>query len=249
MTFLPVSKALSGANDPQDDSRATYVPEVSLARGASGDHTDPSFETFIAQPLRAGRGEQEFNAIAFLPGGSPKTRSIGAAEELTPTLGSADNGSTRTPAVAYRKATKVHGPDDAERWEEDEVTNTLDAGGQEARLGEAVVFTERSRRDGRTLETQSELAYALTNPGSGGRTHSRQLMDASMSVRRLTPTECERLQGFPDGWTQGLSDSARYRMLGNAVCVPVAAWLARRIVSVDGQCAAEHPTIRSAERL
>lgn len=55
-------------------------------------------------------------------------------------------------------------------------------------------------------------------------------------VRRLTPKECERLQGFPDDWTrwgadgEELSDSARYRMIGNAVCVNVAQWLARRII-------------------
>lgn len=48
-------------------------------------------------------------------------------------------------------------------------------------------------------------------------------------VRRLMPIECERLQGFPDGWTDGQSDSARYRQLGNAVAVPVASWLAQRI--------------------
>jgi DNA (cytosine-5)-methyltransferase 1 len=50
-----------------------------------------------------------------------------------------------------------------------------------------------------------------------------------MQVRRLTPTECERLQGFPDGWTAGFSDSTRYRMLGNAVAVPVAEWIAKRL--------------------
>jgi len=50
-----------------------------------------------------------------------------------------------------------------------------------------------------------------------------------VGVRRLTPLECERLQGFPDGWTEGESDSARYRMLGNAVTVNVAEWIARRI--------------------
>ena len=49
-------------------------------------------------------------------------------------------------------------------------------------------------------------------------------------VRRLTPVECERLQAFPDGWTEGESDSARYRMLGNAVCVNVAAWIGRRVM-------------------
>ena len=40
-------------------------------------------------------------------------------------------------------------------------------------------------------------------------------------VRRLTPTECERLQGFPDGWTEGVSDTQRYKTLGNAVTVNV----------------------------
>lgn len=54
----------------------------------------------------------------------------------------------------------------------------------------------------------------------------------AVGVRRLTPTECERLQGFPDGWTAGQSDTQRYRQLGNAVAVPVAQWLAGRIVEV-----------------
>jgi DNA (cytosine-5)-methyltransferase 1 len=52
-----------------------------------------------------------------------------------------------------------------------------------------------------------------------------------MAVRRLTPLECERLQGFPDGWTDELSDSVRYRTLGNAVAVPVAEWIGRRMVA------------------
>ena len=55
----------------------------------------------------------------------------------------------------------------------------------------------------------------------------------SHGVRRLTPIECERLQGFPDGHTAGQSDSARYRQLGNAVAVPVAEWLGRLIVEVN----------------
>lgn len=61
----------------------------------------------------------------------------------------------------------------------------------------------------------------------------RLIANASAAVRRLTPTECERLQGFPDGWTEGHSDSARYRMLGNAVCVPVAEWIGRRIAAYE----------------
>lgn len=57
------------------------------------------------------------------------------------------------------------------------------------------------------------------------------------AVRRLTARECERLQGFPDDWTlvpnakgKPMADGPRYKMLGNAVSVPVAEWLARRIL-------------------
>jgi len=48
-------------------------------------------------------------------------------------------------------------------------------------------------------------------------------------IRRLTPTECERLQGFPDGWTEGVSDSQRYKCLGNAVTVKVIEAIAERL--------------------
>lgn len=44
-------------------------------------------------------------------------------------------------------------------------------------------------------------------------------------IRRLTPTECERLQGFPDGWTEGISDNQRYKCLGNAVTVNVVEYI------------------------
>lgn len=77
---------------------------------------------------------------------------------------------------------------------------TLQAGHHHA-VATAMAFTERGRKEGRTLEAQPDLAYALTNPGSGGRTHSRQILDARSAVRRLTPRECERLQGFPDDYT------------------------------------------------
>lgn len=52
-------------------------------------------------------------------------------------------------------------------------------------------------------------------------------------VRRLTPTECERLQGFPDGWTDSQSDSQRYKQMGNAVAVPVVQWIVNRLVEVN----------------
>ena len=57
-------------------------------------------------------------------------------------------------------------------------------------------------------------------------------------IRRLTPLECERLQGFPDGWTDlpGASDAARYKALGNSVAIPCVMFLMQGI-----RYAVEHP--------
>lgn len=67
--------------------------------------------------------------------------------------------------------------------------------------------------------------------------------DMKTVVRRLTPLECERLQGFPDGWTDigewtdtkgkkhKEADSPRYKALGNSICLPYWEWLARRIAA------------------
>lgn len=78
---------------------------------------------------------------------------------------------------------------------------------------------------------KTDVARAVDSAGwTAGQGGTLALGSAAQScVRRLTPTECERLQGFPDGWTEGFSDSVRYRMLGNAVAVPCAQWIARRI--------------------
>jgi DNA (cytosine-5)-methyltransferase 1 len=60
-----------------------------------------------------------------------------------------------------------------------------------------------------------------------------------MAVRRLTPKECERLQGFPDGYTdvtyrnKPAADGPRYRALGNSMAVPVMAWIGQRIAEVE----------------
>mgnify|MGYP001582410148 CR=1 FL=1 len=81
--------------------------------------------------------------------------------------------------------------------------------------------------------TWAQLAIrAVREAGDYVSSISESRVDA-VGVRRLTPTGCERLQGFPDGFTEGFSDSIRYRMLGNAVAVPCAEWIARRIIGND----------------
>ena len=64
-------------------------------------------------------------------------------------------------------------------------------------------------------------------------------VDTGMAVRRLTPTECERLQGFPDGYTdirhggKATPDGPRYKALGNSMAIPPMRWLGQRIALVE----------------
>lgn len=91
-----------------------------------------------------------------------------------------------------------------------------------------VYYSHENRQD--SIYNTDAPANALTV----SRTRVMQSYAVDQGIRRLTPTECERLQGFPDGWTAGQSDAARYRQLGNAVAVPVVEWIGRRIAQAEG---------------
>jgi DNA (cytosine-5)-methyltransferase 1 len=91
----------------------------------------------------------------------------------------------------------------------------------------AVAFAENQR--GEVLET--DYARQMTT-GGGKPGQGYPAVRQGMAVRRLTPMECERLQGFLDGWTEGFPDSVRYRMLGNAVSQTVSLWLGFRLRAV-----------------
>lgn len=84
---------------------------------------------------------------------------------------------------------------------------------------------DEQNRQGVGVGEEGEPAHTVTGAAVHG-------VATDSTVRRLTPTECERLQGFPDGWTDGQADSARYRQMGNAVAVPVFEWVIGRLVAV-----------------
>ena len=65
-------------------------------------------------------------------------------------------------------------------------------------------------------KSHSDRSPTLTEPH-----HNTLRVREGKRIRRLTPIECERLQGFPDNWTEGFSDTQRYKMMGNAVTVNV----------------------------
>jgi DNA (cytosine-5)-methyltransferase 1 len=95
--------------------------------------------------------------------------------------------------------------------------------------------TSNSSREGLGIGNEGDPAYTLQAA------HSHAVA-SSLSVRRLTPTECERLQGFPDGFTQipwrnkpaeNCPDGPRYKALGNSMAVPVMRWIGHRIQEVE----------------
>ena len=75
-----------------------------------------------------------------------------------------------------------------------------------------------------------EICPTLTSAMGAGGGHIPII--GTMAVRRLTPTECERLQGFPDNYTnikENCPDGPRYKALGNSMAVPVMRWIGERI--------------------
>lgn len=119
--------------------------------------------------------------------------------------------------------------------------------------GEGFDASEDGTGRGTPLIVAPDVAIPLTASGRGtertGESRGQDTLIAcrdvaasltsNFGVRRLMPVECEALQGFLRDWTatgadgKPISDSARYRMLGNAVAVPVAEWIARRIARLE----------------
>lgn len=97
------------------------------------------------------------------------------------------------------------------------------AGGKGAKTGLYAVPTKSLDRNQRNY--QGDYSFTVDTVGTGG-------ILKDYRIRRLTPTECERLQGFPDGWTSMLSDTQRYKCLGNAVTVNVIEAIISKIMQV-----------------
>jgi DNA (cytosine-5)-methyltransferase 1 len=97
-----------------------------------------------------------------------------------------------------------------------------------------VAFSENQQ--GQVWEHDSVQAL---NKGGGKPGQGYAAIRQSSAVRRLTPRECERLQGFPDDFTlvphrgKPMADGPRYKMLGNSMAVPVISWIGRRIAMVE----------------
>ena len=97
---------------------------------------------------------------------------------------------------------------------------------------QAVAFVQNTRNEVRLMGGDGQIGGALSaEPGMKQQCY----VAGGMAVRRLTPRECERLQGVPDGYTlverngKLMADGPRYKMLGNGFAVPVARWIGERL--------------------
>lgn len=138
--------------------------------------------------------------------------------------------------VSYRIA------GDGSAYEEGSIAAPLTTGTDSS--ANAVAFDMRGREGGSQLEGPHDTANIRAASGGSSRSYVAQ----PWPVRRLTPTECERLQGFPDDFTripyrgkpaELCPDGPRYKALGNSWAVNCAAWIAERINEVDDWTAQE----------
>lgn len=153
----------------------------------------------------------------------------------------------------FRKVHRASSPSDKETWEPGEQANTLNCFDVGERDTHAIVGTLKGtsgRHAGTIHKDHAAVAfhtmqYPISGPLSPALTQGNKdgwgaigVLDG-WGVRRLTPREWERLQGFPDDWTlvpyRGslAKDSPRYKAIGNSMAVPVMRWLGQRIALVD----------------
>ena len=163
-------------------------------------------------------------AAGFIGKAAPSAGSIGYTRECAPTLIAG-----KEMHVAIYDMTHAN---EVMRPVKDGIVPTLNA-----RMGTGGNQVPVAHIYGTKSYSEYEAGKVATLRASGGAYGggSENLALSHSIVRRLTPTECERLQGLPDGYTEGGSDTARYKALGNGMAQPCADYVIRRIV----ECAKE----------
>jgi DNA (cytosine-5)-methyltransferase 1 len=232
--------------------------DVATARNAcasASGRMDFETETFLVQPTHTLRGEG-FDASedgtgrgtplvpvgVTIHGTDPTVQKVASLDETAQCLrartpGNIDNSSTTVvmQPVSFAiqagalRTNPLSGPDGI--GVQADHAYTLEARAEV----QAVAVALRGREGGATAELGDEVQNCLRASNGGG---DKPHVLTAMQVRRLTPTEAERLMGFPDGYTaipwrgkppEQCPDGPRYRALGNSWAVPVATWIGQRI--------------------
>ena len=156
--------------------------------------------------------------------------------DVAPCLTKADQHGVAQPIAFTTEQTPKYNHDQALTLTKQSPTG----GGQPQCVAQPVgAFKPGQSAKAHSIGYEREMAPTL-EAGSGG--NNKPAVHVGMAVRRLTPTECERLQGFPDSYTDIKSknkptpDGPRYKALGNSMAVPVMAWIGQRIEQVEAIC-------------
>ena len=164
----------------------------------------------------------------FSAGQGEKAGGIGWKEECSPSLRAAASGTNMTPTVMVQQSFGLY---------------------KESEVGSAC--KQRDHKDATDLVVSVDCRNGYENNELSGTIQAKENGGQSLNyinpvrcantVRRLTPLECERLQGYPDGWTDigewvdskgkkhKEADSPRYKALGNSIALPFWKWLLKRI--------------------
>lgn len=165
----------------------------------------------------------------------------GKVQTLTSRMGTGGGNVPMVMQQCFSKSKRAQTATDNETWVESDTANTLNAFDVgDVRTTEAVVYAldRASFNQGKNAQYDFEISdKGVNSPSLNG----NNVVRTRHIVRRLTPLECERLQGYPDGWTdigewtdsngkkRQTSDAARYKALGNSIALPPWKWVLKRI--------------------
>jgi DNA (cytosine-5)-methyltransferase 1 len=232
-----------------DESHANGGGQVAIAYTIHGTREGTqavATETDVAGTIREGTGssiQNSSNTLALDPMPfdttqitHPENRSNPHPGDPSPTLAKGGHA----PAIAFAVRGREDGAVPEVHEDGDSIGALRAANGGSSRDMLADFSTEFIPQSSRVYSEDGQ-APALQATGDKMGNRAPQLMTQA-AVRRLTPTECERLQGFPDGFTaipwrgkpaSECPDGPRYKALGNSMAVPVMAWIGEQIAAVE----------------
>ena len=210
------------------DTADNLIANCLNAKGGSG-CIDAESETFIAHSLRADGFDASEDGTGrgtpLVPVEFDPTQITSATNRSNPQPGGPCHPlapGAHAPAIAFN----LRGREGGSQPETADVASLRAATGGSSRSYVAQTLTAAQHRSGGALAGNSAGVVNPVFPPAGG-------------VRRLTPRECERLQGFPDDYTlipyrgKFAADGPRYKALGNSMAIPVMRWIGERIQSVE----------------
>jgi len=217
----------------------SYVAFSMKDHGADAGDVAPTLPGMGHDRSHPNGGAQVAVAFAQSQDGDPRSG------EVMHSLGTNSNAtSCNAPTVAFT----LHGSDGtANAASSTEVAGSIRtrAPGSIENTSTTAVLQEQSVASPLTASYGKQVDSSDTSSGPP------DLLRAQMAVRRLTPRECERLQGFPDDYTlveyrgKLAADGPRYKALGNSMAVPVMRWIGQRIAAVDAILRSRHGNERT----